>query len=117
MIKALSLITICISMVACATVGKFEKRMDAKKGLTKSELINDMGIPAREYKTEDFEILEYYQSDNVNLPRSSTSSIVGSTVLTNTTGGSYSVDCKLEFKLVNGVVTNYRYKGDLCRSN
>ena len=100
----------------CATTGNFEKRMEAKKGLSKEQLIDEMGIPAKEYKSESFEILEYYQSDTITLPRNSVSTVSGNTLYTNTTGGSYPVDCKLEFKLINGVVTNYRYAGALCRS-
>ena len=107
---------IALVLAGCATTGKFEKRMEVKKGLTKEQLIDEMGIPVKEYKSESFEILEYYQSDRISVPQSSVSTVSGSTIYTNTSGGSYAVDCKLEFKLINGIVTNYRYKGALCRS-
>ncbi|MEO3700446.1 hypothetical protein [Acinetobacter ursingii] len=110
-------IALIILLTGCATVGKFEARMEAKKGLTKEQLIDEMGIPVKEYKSENFEIVEYYQSDRINVPQSSVSTVSGGTVYTNTSGGSFAVDCKLEFKLIDGIVTNYRYKGSLCRSN
>ena len=110
-------IGLVLLLTGCATVGKFEARMDAKKGLTKEQLIDEMGIPVKEYKSDSFEILEYYQSDRITLPRNSISTVSGNSIYTNTSGGSRVVDCKLEFKLINGIVTNYRYKGDMCRSN
>ena len=100
----------------CATQAKFDKRMDAKKGLTKEQLIDDMGIPDKEYKSDNFEILEYNQSDVISLPNTSTSYLVGNTIQTSTTNNSFNVSCKLEFKLIEGVVSNYRYKGNLCKS-
>lgn len=106
-----------VLLTGCATVGKFEARMDAKKGLTKEQLIDEMGIPVKEYKSDSFEILEYYQSERITLPQNSISTVSGNSIYTNTSGGSYVMDCKLEFKLINGIVANYRYKGDLCRSN
>lgn len=102
-------------LFSCATVSKFEKRMDAKKGLTKEQLIDEMGIPDREYKTDSFMIIEYNQHDTINLPTSSTSYVAGNKIHT-TTSNPLEVSCKLEFKLIDGVVKNYRYKGALCRS-
>ncbi len=124
-LKLLCLSIISILTTSCISTSEikkidataaFEKRMEAKKGLSKEQLIDVMGIPAKEYKSESFEILEYYQSDTITLPRNSISTVSGNTVYTNTTGGSYGVDCKLEFKLINGFVTNYRYTGALCKS-
>ena len=124
-LKLLCLSIISILTTSCISTSEikkidataaFEKRMEAKKGLSKEQLIDEMGIPAKEYKSESFEILEYYQSDTITLPRNSISTVSGNTVYTNTTGGSYGVDCKLEFKLINGFVTNYRYTGALCKS-
>jgi len=124
-LKLLCLSIISILTTSCISTSEikkidataaFEKRMEAKKGLSKEQLIDAMGIPAKEYKSESFEILEYYQSDTITLPRNSISTVSGNTVYTNTTGGSYGVDCKLEFKLINGFVTNYRYTGALCKS-
>jgi len=103
-------------LTACATTAKFEKRMDAKKGLTKEQLINEMGIPDKEYKSENFEIIEYNQSDTIRLPNSSTSISYGNQIQTSTTDNTFNVSCKLEFKLINGIVTYYRYKGGLCKS-
>lgn len=124
-LKLLCLSIISILTTSCISTSEikkidataaFEKRMEAKKGLSKEQLIDAMGIPAKEYKSESFEILEYYQSDTITLPRNSISTVSGNTAYTNTTGGSYGVDCKLEFKLINGFVTNYRYTGALCKS-
>lgn len=124
-LKLLCLSIISILTTSCISTSEikkidataaFEKRMESKKGLSKEQLIDEMGIPAKEYKSESFEILEYYQSDTITLPRNSISTVSGNTVYTNTTGGSYGVDCKLEFKLINGFVTNYRYTGALCKS-
>lgn len=114
--KTLFALMVSALFAGCATTGNFEKRMEAKKGLSKEQLIDEMGIPAKEYKSESFEILEYYQSDTITLPRNSVSTVSGNTVYTNTTGGSYGVDCRLEFKLINGFVANYRYTGALCKS-
>lgn len=110
-------IGLVLLLTGCATVGKFEKRMDAKKGLTKDRLIDEMGIPGREYKSENFEIVEYYQSGRVNLPNNSASTVSGGVINTTSSNNSFDIDCKLEFKLVGGIVTNYRYKGAMCRSN
>lgn len=117
MINKISLIAICVTLSACATTAKFEKRMDSKKGMTKSELIEDMGIPDRTYKADDFEIVEYNQSNSFSVPSTSISTVTNNQVYTTTpTYGSRTVSCKLEFKVVNNIVTNYRYKGDMCIS-
>ncbi|WP_151867944.1 hypothetical protein [Acinetobacter soli] len=110
---------VCLLLLlsGCATVGKFEAKMDAKKGLTKEQLIDEMGIPVREYKSENFEILEYYQSSHINLPNNSVSTVSGGMINTTYSNNSFDIDCKLEFKLVGGVVTNYRYNGAMCTSN
>jgi hypothetical protein len=47
------------------------------KGLTKEQLIDEMGIPVRQYKSDNFEIIEYYQSATGYTPRISTSNVVG----------------------------------------
>ena len=80
-------IGLVLLLTGCATVGKFEARMDAKKGLTKEQLIDEMGIPVKEYKSDSFEILEYYQSDRITLPRNSISTVSGNSIYTNTSGG------------------------------
>lgn len=116
LIKIIVLTASAIAFSACATVGKFEKRMEAKKGLTKEQLIDDMGIPDREYKSDSFEVVEYNQHDTVRLPNSSSSYAIGNQIRTTTTNNTFDISCKLEFKLVNGVVKNYRYKGRLCTS-
>lgn len=118
--RILHLILIIFGFVllsACATVEKFETRMEAKKGLTKDQLIDDMGIPDRQYKSDNFEVVEYNQNDTINLPSSSSSYISGNKIQTTTTNNSFDVSCKLEFKLIDGVVKNYRYTGSLCRSH
>ncbi|TCB62232.1 hypothetical protein [Acinetobacter terrae] len=116
LIKVIALTAGVIALSACATVGKFEKRMEAKKGLTKEQLIDDMGIPDKEYKSDSFEVVEYNQHDTVRLPNSSSSYVIGNQIQTTTTNNTFDISCKLEFKLVNGVVKNYRYKGRLCTS-
>ncbi|MDM1330032.1 hypothetical protein [Acinetobacter indicus] len=100
---------------ACATTAKFESRMDAKKGLNKEQLIDVMGIPDREYKTGSFEIVEYNQSRTVSETKSD-STVVNGYVINTNSSVPYTMSCRLEFKLVDGVVESYRYKGDMCRS-
>ena len=116
LIEVIILTASVIALSACATVGKFEKRMEAKKGLTKEQLIDDMGIPDKEYRSDSFEIVEYNQHDTVRLPNSSSSYVVGNQIQNTTTNNTFNVSCKLEFKLIDGIVKNYRYKGSLCRS-
>lgn len=115
-INHLLIIILCIFGVsACVTTAKFEARMDAKKGLSKDQLIEEMGIPNKEYNAENFTILEYYQSQSGSNTENHTSVVNG--VLVNTYSSSpYTIWCKLEFKLVNGVVESYKYRGDLCKS-
>ncbi|WP_180050308.1 MULTISPECIES: hypothetical protein [unclassified Acinetobacter] len=100
---------------ACVTVAKFEKRMDEKKGLNKAQLIEEMGIPDREYKISNFEILEYNQSQTVFNSKSDTS-VVNGYLINTQTSVPQNMWCRLEFKLVEGIVESYRYKGDMCKS-
>ena len=109
-------LSIILFLGGCATVGKFESKMEAKKGLTKEELVNDMGIPEKEYKSDNFEILEYYQSDVMRLPQSSMSTVAGNTTYSTTGVTTIPIYCKLEFKIIKGIVSSYRYKGSMCRS-
>lgn len=102
-------------LVSCATVGKFEKRMSANIGLTKTQLIDVMGIPDREYASHNIEIIEYNQS-RTGITSSTDSTVVNGYLINTTSKVPYTTSCKLEFKLINGKVTNYRYAGDMCRS-
>lgn len=115
-INYLLIIVLCLfGFSACVTTAKFEARMDAKKGLNKDQLIEEMGIPDKEYNAENFTILEYNQSYSGSNTQNSTSVVNG--VLVNTaTSSPYTIWCKLEFKLVNGIVESYKYRGDLCKS-
>lgn len=114
--KLFVLITTLVAS-ACATTGKFESRMNEKKGMTKEMLIDEMGIPDRIYKSENFEIIEYNQSGEIRLPKNSTSYVGLNQIQTTTYDNSFTSSCKLEFKIINGVVANYRYNGSLCKSN
>lgn len=107
------IITILLS--SCVTVAKFETRMDAKKGLNKAQLIEEMGIPDKEYRINNLEFIEYNQS-RTGTTSSSDSSIVNGVLINTQTTTPYTQSCKLEFKLVDGVVDGYKYKGDMCRS-
>ena len=102
-------------LTACVTVAKFEARMDAKKGLNKAQLIEEMGIPDREYTISNFEILEYNQSQTGITSKSDTS-VVNGYLINTRTSVPHTMWCSLEFKLVDDVVESYRYKGDMCRS-
>lgn len=112
-ILLLSIFTILFS--GCVTVAKFESRMDAKKGLNKSELIEDMGIPDKEYKINDLEFIEFNQSRSGSTSKSDTT-ISNGILINTTTTTPYQNWCKLEFKLVNNLVESYKYKGNMCRS-
>lgn len=114
-ISNLSIIFALALLSACATTAKFESRMDAKKGLTKEQLINVMGIPDREYKIGNFEMVEYNQSQTVSNKKSDTTVVNGYLINTSSTVP-HTMSCRLEFKLVDGVVESYKYRGDLCRS-
>lgn len=114
-IRLLAICFFIFSLSACVTTAKFEARMDAKKGLNKDQLIEEMGIPNKEYNAKNFTILEYYQSQSGSSTENHTSVVNG--VLVNTYSSSpYTIWCKLEFKLVNGIVESYKYRGDLCKS-
>lgn len=104
-----------LTLTACATVAKFEKRMDGNKGLTKEQLIEKMGIPDKEYQTDNFVFLEYNQRQKTSNTTSSTS-VVNGYLINTATSTPHIMWCKLEFKLVNGIVENYRYRGNMCRS-
>jgi len=113
--KILILILASLSLTGCVTVAKFEARMDAKKGLNKAQLIEEMGIPDKEYKISNFEILEYNQSQTGITSKSDTS-VVNGYLINTRTSVPYTEWCKLEFKLVDDIVEGYRYRGDMCRS-
>ncbi len=115
MMKIIPGILAFLLLAGCATTAKFEKRMNAKKGMTKSELIEDMGIPDKQYKADDYEIIEYNQSNTGSVPVVNIGTI-GNQTYTTQTMTSRTTSCKLEFKIINNIVTNYRYKGDMCIS-
>lgn len=110
-----AVLTLASLLTACVTVAKFEARMDAKKGLNKAQLIDEMGIPDKEYKINNFEILEYNQNQTGITSKSDTS-IVNGYLINTRTSVPYTEWCKLEFKLVDDIVESYRYRGDMCRS-
>lgn len=98
-----------------------ESKLEGKKGMTKSQLIKDFGIPDREYKGEDFEILEYNQS---TISSRKTTEYVPVYQNKGLYTQQYQLEipqnkmqewhCKIEFRLIDGVVKNYRYSGNNC---
>lgn len=114
-IKYIFILSCLFTIASCATVAKFEKRMDANIGMTKDQLISKMGIPDREYKTENFEIIGYQQTQMSSETKNNTT-VVNGYLINTQTSSPYEMWCKLEFKLVQGVVQSYTYKGNMCRS-
>lgn len=119
---------VCLLLLlsGCATVGKFEAKMDAKKGLTKDQLLGQMGIPDREYKGDNYEIIEYYRQGSIKMPTNTYATVTQNSmypaltqnsIYSTTSGGNIDIDCRLSFRLVNNVVQDYSYKGAMCTSN
>lgn len=110
---------VCLLLLlsGCATVGKFEAKMDAKKGLTKDQLLGQMGIPDREYKGDNYEIIEYYRQGSIKMPTNTYATVTQNSLYSTTSGGNIDIDCRLSFRLVNNVVQDYSYKGAMCTSN
>jgi len=108
-------------LIGCISNPFLEKKLETKKGMTKSELINDFGIPDREYKGDNYEILEYNQS-RISSSRSTERIPVYQNKGLYTQQHQLEIPqnkiqewhCKIEFRLIDGVVKNYRYKGNNC---
>ncbi|MFX7516497.1 hypothetical protein ABTJ36_08940 [Acinetobacter baumannii] len=117
----ISLVLVLLLLSGCIGNPFLEKKLEAKKGMTKSELIKDFGIPDREYKGDDFEILEYKRS---SISSRSTSEYVPVYQNKGLYSQQYLLEipqtsiqewhCKIEFRLIDGVVRNYRYSGNNC---
>ncbi len=115
------IILIPLLLTGCLGNPFLEKKLEAKKGLTKSQLISDFGIPDREYKADDFEILEYNQS---TISSRNTSDYITGYQNKGLYSQQYQIEvpekkiqqwhCKIEFRLIDGVVKNYRYSGNNC---
>lgn len=79
-------------LISCATEAGYQRALNSYVGVSENELVDNLGIPDGFYQSGERKYL-IYKDDRYK--------------------GYY---CKTTFTLVNGVVKNWGYEGNRCRS-
>lgn len=93
---------------ACATTENYERKLDSWIGSSESALVSQWGAPASTYQMDGGKVLSYQYSGGV--------SAYGTPVY-----GSYIVNavnnyCNTDFFIENGVISKWRWQGNMCKS-
>ncbi len=100
-------------LFGCATTQKYEAILDSWSGSAETDLVSSWGAPANEYTAKDgSRILTYIQSGGTR----------GTAYYNPYTKMVYNNDqevyCKTHFVVSSvGIVTSWRYEGNMCRAN
>jgi hypothetical protein len=104
------LIVTLLALSACAsaptaTTEKFDAQCKSWVGKQASDLVSAWGVPTSDYKVDESTKLIEYNRQN------------GSALMPSPIGyQSVSMGCKITFTSKDGVIANYRWQGNTCRS-
>ena len=121
--KLLFLIIPLVLLFGCATTANYEKVLNSWVGSQESALVSSWGPPSSVYQSDRVKYLTYSKSNSGYVPGVAPSyqtTYVGNTAYTSPVGGSpgfaYNSNCSTTFTVTSGVITNWRYEGNACRS-
>jgi hypothetical protein len=117
----LILLTWTLVIAGCATSENYGKRLDTWMGSKESSLVAIWGTPDSFYEADGIRYLTYRSNNSGYVagipPRTSTTYINGK-AYTNTVGGTqgyiYNKSCSTTFTVTNGIITNWKFKGNDC---
>ena len=112
------------SLAGCfPTAEKYSAKVKSWVSSSESELVSSWGIPDGVYEDGDKRYLTYNSSRTVHIAGTSptyTTNLIGSTLYTNSYGGSsgYNINknCKTTFTVVKKVIIDWTWKGNDCTS-
>ncbi len=109
-------------IAACATEAGYAKVLDSWMGANEETLIESWGPPASVYESGGAKYITYVASSSGYVPGVAPSyqtTVYGSTAYTTPYGGTkgffYNRNCATTFKIVNGVISHWQWKGNNCR--
>lgn len=116
------IVVLLSALAGCATTAGYKKIVSSWIGNTELNLIRSWGTPQHSYQTGETKFLVYNSSRNVHFPGIAptyTTTIIGNTVYTNTTGGLSSQNlqysCETTFEISNKKIVSWRFKGNDCK--
>ena len=105
----------------CVSQQQFNENLNSYVGRPEAELIGGLGIPDATYVSGNTKYLSYRRSATgmtAGVAPTYTSSVIGNTVFTQPVGGVaptvYTMNCTVDFAVVNGVTRSFRYEGNSC---
>jgi hypothetical protein len=120
--KALAIV-LTLMLAGCATTAKFAEKVDANIGKTEAELVKAWGPPDSVHTVGESKWLSYLRARSGSVPSVPpiyTTSVVGNTVVSTPSGGipgyTYSLTCKVDYEIKQGIVQSSRFEGNGCRS-
>lgn len=112
-----------VLLASCATVEKYEAKLQTWVGSAEERLIASWGPPDSFYESGGTRYLTYAKSRTVvtaGTAPTTNAYVVGSQVFTSTTPGSPGSvrqrSCKTTFIVKNSVITDWQHKGNDCKS-
>jgi hypothetical protein len=115
--RVLVLLVAVAILSGCAAIegrkNNYSEMMESYIGAPESFLIDKWGPPDRVYETEDGKFLTYASSRIVPVPAPMPVGTRG--VYPVMYGGSVSLSCNSTFKIRNGAVVSWQYRGNACR--
>ena len=117
------LILITSVLFGCATTENYKKKVDSWVGAKESDLVASWGTPDSFYEADGLRYLTYNSISSgyvAGIPSRTTTNYINGKAYTNTIAGtsgySYSNSCSTTFTVTNKVITNWKFKGNDCKS-
>jgi hypothetical protein len=122
----MKLATVLLSIVllsGCATIGKYNKKLESSIGSTELNLINAWGVPQNVYETGGSKFFvyvssgtTYFSGTNPSYTTSATGNTISTTPTQGRTGMAVNQGCETTFEISDDRVRSWRWQGNNCRS-
>lgn len=115
------LLAFALTIAGCATSENYGKRLDTWVGSKESSLVATWGTPDSFYEADGIRYLTYSSNNSgyvAGIPPRTTTTYINGKAYTNTVGGTqgymHNKSCSTTFTVTNGVITNWKFKGNDC---
>lgn len=95
------ILLMCVILTSCATEEKYNAKLNTWLNSPKEDLVLSWGVPSATYSVNK-------KTELITYKRSSISSY---------NGNIYNWNCDTTFTITDGIITNWKWEGNSCRSD